>query len=412
MQDAVDIAEQFEKHLNSPKQTWLLGAGISFASNIPLMRHLTERVLEVANNDVTSTAELAENNDGSRIISFIQCDIPQDANIEEFLTHLGDLISIAERSRTGSVSMNGQHVTKEKLIFLHRILLRIIADTVRWGYKPPIRGEKEEETETAIVGIDGESIVEVTAHSNFVQAIFGSGRAGLEMIRTPVEFFTTNYDTLLEDALALYEIHYRDGFLGGAVAFWRIENYKPRDSTRAIVTKLHGSVDWHRPMENTSPVFRVRTGDNYPADGGGVMIYPQATKYLNAQRDPFANLFQRFRKRLMQGVDQVLLICGYSFGDEHINAEIEIALSSRRSQLTVVAFADELDGSLPASLQSWRMETEWGNQIFIASSSGLYQGACGPLFKLTEGSRDWWTFAGVTRLLSQGLPGDIIEEMQ
>ena len=407
MSDAIDIAEQFEKHLNSPKQTWLLGAGVSFASNIPLMRPLTERVLEVAN-----TVELAENHEKSRIIRFIQGDVKEDANIEEFLTHLGDFISMAERSRTGGVSMDGQHVIKENLVLVHRFLLRIIAETVRWGYKPAVRGEDEEEIEAEKVGQNGRGIVEVKEHLEFVQAIFSSGRAGLEMIRTPVEFFTTNYDTLLEDALALNQIDYQDGFSGGGVGFWMRKNYEPRDTTRAIVTKLHGSVDWHRTTENASPLFRVRTGDTYPGDGGVVMIYPQATKYLNAQRDPFAELFQRFRQRLVQGADQVLLICGYSFGDEHINAEIEIALEAPRSQLTVIAFVDEPDGQLPAKLQSWRMQSRWGNQVFVASARGLYQGASGPFFADTQGLRDWWTFAGVTRLFAQGLPGDVLEKMQ
>lgn len=41
MADDIDVAEQFEKHLNSPKQTWLLGAGVSFLANIPLMHPLT-----------------------------------------------------------------------------------------------------------------------------------------------------------------------------------------------------------------------------------------------------------------------------------------------------------------------------------------------------------------------------------
>ena len=186
---------------------------------------------------------------------------------------------------------------------------------------------------------------------NLFKLIFSSGRAGLETIRTPVEFFTTNYDTLLEDGLALCQIEYQDGFAGGGVGFWARNCYESYpSSTRAIVTKLHGSIDWHRSQDNASLLFRVRAGDNYPSDGGIVMIYPQANKYLNVQRDPFAELFQRFRNRLVQGVDQVLLICGYSFSDEHINAEIEAALSAPKSQLTVVAFTDEPNGVLPEKI--------------------------------------------------------------
>ena len=48
----------------------------------------------------------------------------------------------------------------------------------------------------------------------------------------------------------------------------------------------------------------------------------------------------------------MLAITSYSFGDEHINAEIEIAMSSSRNQLTVIAFNDEPDGELPQTLES------------------------------------------------------------
>ena len=313
MSDAVDIAEQFEKHLNSPKQTWLLGAGVSCASNIPLMRPLTERVLEVAN-----TVELVVNDEGRRIIAFIQNDIEEDANIEEFLTHLGDFISMADRSRTGCALIGGQLVPKEDLVLVHHILLRIIAETVRWGFKPATFGDNGEEIEAAEVGENGKGIVGIKEHSNFVKSLFDAGRAGLEMIRTPVEFFTTNYDTLLEDALALHQIDYEDGFSGGGLGFWMERNYQTRDTTRAIVTKTPRFRRTGIGLQKIRPhCFECVQVAHIPVREGVVMIYPQATKYLNVQRDPFSELFQRFRRRLVQGVDQVLLICGYSFSDEH-----------------------------------------------------------------------------------------------
>lgn len=138
------------------------------------------------------------------------------------------------------------------------------------------------------------------------------------------------------------------------------------------------------------------------------MIYPQATKYVNTQRDPFAEIFQRFRQRLSRGRDHVLFICGYSFGDDHINAEIEIAMSSGRNQLTIVAFAGEPGGALSPKLKQWLSET-WGQRLFIASPKGLYQGSTGPIFPASDGERNWWTFEGVASLLAAGLPKDIQE---
>lgn len=407
MSDSTDIAVQFEKHLGSPKQTWLLGAGISSPSNIPLMVPLTERILDLA-----TTVEFICDDVATHIVDFIRADISENANIEDFLTHLGDFISMSERSRTCSVYMDGQIITRDKLVFVHEILLRLISETVRWGYKPAIRTPDGDEIEPEMAGEKGQGIVTIDEHMEFVQSIFGSVRAGLEVVRPPVEFFTTNYDTLLEDALSLNEINYQDGFSGGGVGFWSISNYEYQPSTQAIVTKLHGSIDWHSQSETRSRLFRVRNTDTYPAEGGVAMIYPQATKYLYAQRDPFSELFQRFRKRLAKGVDQVLLICGYSFGDKHVNAEVEIALSAPKSQLTVIAFAEEPGGNMPAALNSWRNHDQWGDQVFVAGSQGLYQGRHGPFFTQTNGSRQWWKFSGVTKLLANGLPDDILEKTQ
>ena len=344
MQDPIDIATQFEKHISSPKQTWLLGAGVSRNSNIPLMKDLTIHVLELARTEIF----LGED-DVTQILNHLETDICNDTNIEHILTHLCDYISLANRSRNGSVGIGENAITAERLISIHQSLLSTISDVVRLGYKPPTYADNGEVLEVAVVGTPDATIVKIDAHSAFVKAIFGATLAGLEDIRSPVEFFTTNYDTLLEDALALNQITYQDGFIGGGVAFWDDKHYLPQPATRALVTKLHGSVDWHRQHADPSPLFRVRKRDSYPGNGGGVMIYPQAIKYLDAQRDPFSRLFQRFRHRLEVGKDQVLLICGYSFGDEHINAEIAHALRTPRNQLTLVAFSEEQNGRFPSN---------------------------------------------------------------
>lgn len=408
MTEAADIAEQFERHLNSPKQTWLLGAGISFEANIPLMNPLTTHILSVARDETFSEDEVA-----LQILSFLQEDVTEGAHIEEILTHLGDCISIAERSRKGGFVIGDDAINKAKLVEVHLKLLELIAHAVRWGYRPPTLNEEGEVIEEELIGTKEQPIIEVSAHKKFVAAVFGANRAGIEYLRTPVEFFTTNYDTLLEDGLALNRISFKDGFTGGGVGFWSIENYKPDKLTRATITKLHGSTDWYRSGVSPSPLLRVRHGDLYPSrDGGAVMIYPQATKYLNTQLDPFAELFQRFRHRLAVGVDHVLLICGYSFADEHINVEIEQAMAAKKSQLTIIAFSDESEKMLPKTLSEWRKNRSWRSRVFVASPNGLYQGDQGPQFGIEGERRQWWTFAGATELFSSGLPADIQEALQ
>lgn len=403
LDNANEIAEQFESLLGNAKQTWLLGAGVSFLSNVPLMYPLTDRVYHCALNDKFSDDESAKN-----IINFIRLQINESDHIEIFLTQLGDFISLAERSRDHSASIGEERIHKLKLTEVHLAILDIIAETVRWGYRPPkFSDDGKEQLEPEQIGKVGSSIVTVDAHQRFINALFNARRAGLEALRGRLEFFTTNYDTLIEDALSLNGIEYSDGFSGGAVGFWNPPSFSSRKGARAIVTKLHGSIDWYRSKSSPSPLLRIRSGDCYPPEGGAVMIYPQATKYQNAQLNPFHELFQRFRTRLNDGKDHTLLTCGYSFGDDHINADIEIAMSDPQSQLVIIAFSDENAAGLPPKLASWRMHAPWKNRLYIASPRGLYRGDSNAHFGVAGSQRNWWTFSGVTALLENGLPADI-----
>jgi hypothetical protein len=152
-------------------------------------------------------------------------------------------------------------------------------------------------------------------------------------------------------------------------------------------------------------VWRVRDKDIYPERASRVLIYPQATKYIATQRDPFAAQFDVFRRTLSNGSDNVLAICGYSFGDDHINQEIEFALSAPTSKTTILAFCGEFD-AIPPVLEKWR-QSPWGNE-YVMTQRGLYVGSVGPLHGRTNGtSLNWWTFGGVTSLLQNGAEGAV-----
>lgn len=392
----VDIAEQFEKVLNNPKQMWLLGAGISFQANIPLMIPLTTRVLEVA-----KTIAFHKNNEILTVIKDIKDDIDTDAHIEIFLTHLTDLISMSIRARDKKVKLGNTRVTYATLIKLHNTLLQIISETIRWGYIPATDSQAE------IIGSFDAPVVTNIEHLKFTRSIFFNNRAGLEKIRGTVEFYTTNYDTLIEDSLALNQIKYDDGFVGGGVGFW--QGYEHDEKIEARIIKLHGSIDWVAPQNEPSQLLRTRFSDTYPVKTSLVVIHPQSAKYINAQNDPFSELFNRFRLKLADGAERVLLICGYSFGDAHINADIDLAMSKKGSELTIIAFIKE-DNELPPQLEEWR-KMKWGERVYIASDVGLYQGKVGPIWE-TKNGRNWWTFSGVTQLISDGLPIDIQEAIE
>jgi len=384
-----DWLEQLDRHLASPCLAWLLGAGVSYGARIPLMYPLTARINAMA---VGSPHE--------PLIKAVLAELPDGSHIEHLLSHLGDYTALAERSRTTSAQIGSVTYSHEQLTDAHEAILSWIATTIRWGYIPAVDEQAED------IGSSTNALTRIDEHSAFVGALFNTAQAGLQDRRRPVRIFTTNYDTLIEDAVALAHIPYWDGFSGGAVAFrsHRFGQDEPKTGIRACVVKLHGSIDWH--LGEDGKVWRVRDLDSYPTRKGLILIHPQATKYAATQRDPFAAQFDLFRRALSGGDDNVLAVCGYSFGDDHINQEIELCMERVDSRTTLVAFVQE-GKKMADCLVRWK-DSIWGSRVYVVTEKGLYIGKQGPFHMLEDGkTRDWWTFSGVTKILRDGAEGSL-----
>lgn len=382
---AKDNLTQLDNLLAASNQSWLFGAGISLDAGIPLMWPLTDRVFTLAKDDGTA-------ND-LRLLEYIRGQLSGDSHIEHILSQLCDHRAIADRSKDKRVVFDGITFSVDDLDDLHHRVLTWIAETIRWGYRPRKPDGTGEE-----IGSHENRIVTIDNHLAFVSSLFNRSQAGVAERRRAVRLFTTNYDTLIEDALALGGFSYWDGFSGGAVAFrsHRYGDEEPNLKDRAHVIKLHGSIDWH--LGEDDRVWRVRDGDRYPRKVSRVLIYPQSTKYLATQRDPFAAQFDLFRRTLGAQEENVLATCGYSFGDEHINQEIELALQRPENKTTVLAFASTIN----PTLQRW-LKGPWGKRVYVIAEDGLYVGKNGPYAApAAGGKRDWWTFAGVTKILNSG----------
>lgn len=382
--DSSDWLEQLDRHLASPCLNWLLGAGVSYGAKIPLMYPLTDRV-----------KALLAGSPHEPLISAVVTELPEDSHIEHILSQMGDYTALANRSRTNNASISGTTYDCEQLQSAHEAILEAIATTIRWGYVAGAADAAEE------IGSPTNSLVRIDDHSAFARALFNTSQAGLQDRRRPVRIFTTNYDTLIEDSLALTNVTYWDGFSGGAVAFrsHRFGEEEPKNGIRACVIKLHGSIDWH--LGDDFRVWRVRDLDTYPNRNGLILIHPQATKYAATQRDPFAAQFDLFRRALSGREDNVLAVCGYSFGDDHINEEIELCMGRVDSRTTLVACVQERE-AMPECLARWR-EGSWGARVFVLTEKGVYAGKIGPLHEPGAGEqRSWWTFSGVTKILRDG----------
>ncbi|WP_412972063.1 SIR2 family NAD-dependent protein deacylase [Glaciecola sp. MF2-115] len=392
--------EEFDNKLESLKtllgpeikQNWLFGAGISFDSKIPLMYPLTSRVEKIIEEETD-----AETNE---ILGSLKADLTADCHVEHYLSHLGDLLAIADRSKDKAANIGASSYTCEQLRHLYLEVIKAIGGIVRYGYvgANTERGIEEE------IGEATTPIVEITPHCEFIEALLVS-QSNLER-RSKTTFFTTNYDTLLEDALALHKKVVCDGFSGGAVGFWNAEKEFSNaisDSNTYQLYKLHGSIDWHR--DDKLGLVRARYGTKYLSNPANIMIYPQATKYVETQKDPFASLFLGLRKTLLNGQQNTLITCGYSFGDDHINAEIESALRSDSNQTTVIAFIQEdpKDGVvINKTLDAWLTCPKIGSRIYVAGELGIYHNSITRLAETDTSKYTWWRFDGLTQFIKTG----------
>lgn len=385
MSEFNELLESIKQHVfDSARQNWLFGAGISCEANIPLMRPLT--IL------VKSRVEAEEGEKCNEIVLALTEELPVDAHIEHYLSHLVDLIAISERSRNESANLGDATFEKSELVDCYQVLVKLVGEIVRFGYQDDQFGT-----------IDN-SLIDISFHLKFVNSIRAK-KVNLER-RATSNFFTTNYDTLLEDALAVYKINVIDGFSGGSMGFWNPDQEFSRAVDRVHhcnLYKLHGSVDWYN--DPSHGLLRVRYGSKYMGDTSEIMIYPQASKYVETQKDPFASLFSNFKSALASADQNVLIVCGYSFGDEHINGLVEEALLNPANKTTLVAFAKENpngDTVINPTLDRFLSNESIADRIFVAGELGIYNASVSVNRLSDEDQYDWWKFSGLTQFIEHG----------
>lgn len=363
--DLKDIVQDMRELLSQSRLAFLLGAGCSKIAGLPLMPELTESVLshkKIGDKTKSVLDTVRQLFSGA-----------QSVTIEDYMSEIVDLLSIAERrTQRGAtqswVSVGDQERNAAELQFALDEIKGAISSTI----------------------VDRE--VDIAAHQQFVRAIHGSLRAG--KAGRGVDYFILNYDTLIEDALGLERVVYCDGFTGAATGWWEPTAFK-NSGNSACVFKIHGSIDWCLLKDDSLP-RRIRSGIKTESGKTHVLIYPSATKYQETQRDPFAQMLHHMRQSLLpgEGKEMVLAICGYNFGDSHIDLEIEHALHQSEGRLTVAAFVgtDEPVGKV----RSWIDDVSISDQIRVYANKGFFHGN-------RESKQDanllWWKFENLSRLL-------------
>ena len=281
----------------SKKQIGLfLGAGCPTAicdenqdSLIPAIAGLTKCVRKqlIASTELAGPYNIAEEH--------LKKDGYNQPTVEDLLTHIRGLGAVA-----GSDTIRG--LTAEQLDKLDEQICNMIHETVN-------RELPHNETPYHSVAI----------WTNAIPREF------------PVEIFTTNYDILLEQALEESRVPYFDGFSGARRPF-----FNPHDIEEDAllpqwtrVWKLHGSINWYQ-NENRE-VFRGTTNET----GRRRVIHPSHLKYQESRRMPYLAMVDRLRT-FLNSPTAALVLCGYSFRDDHINDTIIQGLQHTQ---TTAAFA-------------------------------------------------------------------------
>ena len=360
--------EQFVELVTScDALTFLLGAGSSKPAGLPLTKELTDIVSCSPKLDVISHQIL-------NAVKDVFAEAPE-AHIEDYLSEIVDLLAIADRRAERGVQENTIAVanakyTAEQLLQASNQIKRAIANAI-------------------------EEKVDVSTHQDFITSVHQPVRIGRPARSHPVDYIVLNYDTIIEDALALANVRYADGLYGGPTGWWMPSTLEEQGLSARVI-KIHGSIDWCLFPNELSP-RRVRPGIRIQGEFDlPALIWPSSRKYQETQLDPFAELMERARKamRPTKGGQRLLVICGYSFGDNHINLELEKALEEAEGELTVAAFTDEDEPK--GRLKKWNDDNAIRDQVLIFANRGFFHGeskepSCKDL--------PWWQFEILTNIL-------------
>ena len=155
-----------------------------------------------------------------------------------------------------------------------------------------------------------------------------------------VQLFTTNYDTLFEQAANKAGFVVIDGFSftqprefsGRYFDFDIVNRLKQEDSFIKKVfhlLKLHGSLNWEK-SDN-----RIIQKDKPEKP---LIIYPASEKYESSYEQPYFEMMSRFQQS-MRNDNVLLIVIGFGFQDKHIqNVIIEAVEQNPSFQLVIVNY--------------------------------------------------------------------------
>jgi hypothetical protein len=219
-----------------------------------------------------------------------------------------------------------------------------------------------------MVSPDEDKIPERTPHDDFAAWVKKVNRSA------PLEIFTLNYDVLLERAFEASRVPVFDGFVGTHHPFFYPECFDDDDllpnSKWIRLWKLHGSINWLL-QDGAAGKRIIRSYHNE----SGELILPSHRKYDESRKQPYVAYMDRLA-RVLNSEHALLITCGYSFSDEHINAILYGALDNRNTaNIIALQFHDltENDDIIDAAVRRTNLSVIGPNGGVISGIWGLWQ---------------------------------------
>ena len=314
--DVVKEMNEIGNQLSFSKRLGLFfGAGTSMALGIPGIIPLTSMVQETLADGYSQNLE--------KVVNDLKTENQDNPNIEDILNQIRLIRQITkEKPNKNYGGINGQEAKELDTAICYKIY--------------EVLSNKEDE---------------ITSNENNKLKITEKFFAWFNLlgIEYEKEIFTTNYDLIFEKALENLHLPYFDGFVGAYKPFFLPESLEAKDSKESPplswfrLWKMHGSLGWfwERNFEKQmNKVIRLgvqaKEMNEIRDEQKELVIYPSREKYESSRKQPFISYFDRFKRFLSKG-EGILLISGYSFGDEHINELIFSALR-QNNRLHVIAF--------------------------------------------------------------------------
>ena len=286
----VKIQELLSEWVTSEDTSYLLGAGCSDCAGSPMIAELTKQVL----HDVDENLLQQFRN--------LQCKEMREPTVEDLMSFLVKFREIL----TTQKDLSAYFLSIEEIDNWLKSLKDNIVVAIHNEWRPS------------------------EVHERFFRRI----RSSAEPAATDV--FTLNYDSVIEASLDSSRIPYVDGFQGTNRAWFDPETFDVDETVAYRLFKLHGSINWVRDDDGyiRRTLVNGETSSKEP-----VVVYPSEQKYVQTQFGVYETLMGRFRDRLRRSnPNNMLVVIGYSFNDEHINHAIVDSITTRGSNLTVIAF--------------------------------------------------------------------------